>query len=50
VVHAAQDRGGRGQGAGVPARGRNAGDLPRLQGLQHPARRGECLPGLSYSY
>jgi hypothetical protein len=51
VVHAAQDRRRRGQGVGVPARGRDAGDLPRLQGLQHPARLGECLcvyalPGL----
>jgi hypothetical protein len=34
----AEDRGGGGQGAGVPARGQDAGDLQGLQGLQHPAR------------
>ncbi|KAL5666580.1 hypothetical protein ACJX0J_026688, partial [Zea mays] len=38
VAHAAEDRGGRRQGPGVPARGRHARHLPRLQSLQRPAR------------
>ena len=43
MVDAPQDRRRRGQGAGVPARGGDSGDLPRLQGLQYSARLGKFL-------
>ena len=36
-----EDRRGRRQGPRLPPRRRPAGDLPRLQGLQHPARLGK---------
>uniref|UniRef100_A0A0A9E0M4 Uncharacterized protein n=1 Tax=Arundo donax TaxID=35708 RepID=A0A0A9E0M4_ARUDO len=40
MVDAAQDRRWSGKGAGVPARGRDAGDLPRLQGFEYSSRLG----------
>jgi hypothetical protein len=40
VGDADEDRAGRGEGARVPPRGREACHLPRLQDLQHPPRRG----------
>ena len=36
-----EDRRRRGQGPRLPPQRRPAGDLPRLQGLQHPARLGK---------
>ncbi|NP_001183491.1 uncharacterized LOC100501924 [Zea mays] len=44
MVDAAQDRRRRRQGPGVPARGRDARHLPRLQGLQYSSRLGKSKP------